>query len=66
MWIVIFITQNKDTANQVMELLREAGLIVKLRTAASKNDSLYGCFEILLPESEIEEGHKILISKFFD
>ncbi len=65
MWIVIFITQNKEIANQVMELLREAGLIVKLRTTSTKCDSLYGCFEILLPESEIEEGHKVLISNFF-
>lgn len=65
MWIVIFITQNKETANYIMELLRNAGLIVKLRTASTKNDSMYGCFEILLPESEIEEGHKVLISEFF-
>ena len=65
MWIVIFITQNKETANQVMELLRKAGLIVKLRATGTKGDSLYGCFEILLPESEIEEGHKVLISNFF-
>ena len=65
MWIVIFITQNKETANYVMELLRNAGLIVKLRTASTKSDSMYGCFEILLPESEIEEGHKVLISNFF-
>ena len=65
MWIVIFVTQNKETANHIMELLREAGLIVKLRTTGTKGNSLYGCFEILLPESEIEEGHKVLISNFF-
>lgn len=65
MWIVIFITQNKGTANHVMELLRDSGLIVKLRTTSAKSDSACGCFEILLPESEIEEGHKILISNFF-
>jgi len=28
-----------------MELLRNAGLIVKLRTASTKSDSMYGCFE---------------------
>lgn len=65
MWIVIFITQNKETANSVSELLRAAGLIVKMRSTSPKENSAYGCYEILLPESEVEEGHKVLISEFF-
>lgn len=62
MWIVIFVTQNRETADVATALLREAGLVVKVRTLGTKTDSVYGCFEILLPESEVEEGHKVLIS----
>ena len=65
MWIVVFITQSRETADMITELLREAGLIVKVRTVGAKTDSLYGCYEILLPESEVEEGHKVLISSLF-
>lgn len=65
MWIVIFITQNRETANHVTELLRETGLIVKMRSTGTKENTSYGCYEILLPESEVEEGHKVLISKLY-
>ena len=65
MWIVIFITQNKETANVITEFLRASGLIVKMRSTSAKENSAYGCYEILLPESEVEEGHKVLISKLF-
>ena len=65
MWIVIFITQNKETANNVTELLRAAGLIVKMRSTSTRGNAAYGCYEILLPESEVEEGHRVLISEIF-
>ena len=65
MWIVVFISQSKEIADRVTEILRQAGLIVKMRTLGAKTDNVYGCYEILLPESEVEEGHKILISKFY-
>lgn len=65
MWKVVFITQNKETADMATELLRSAGLIVNVRGIGAKTDSVYGCYEILLPESEVEEGHKILISNLF-
>jgi len=62
MWIVVFVTQNRETADVATALLRDAGLVVKVRTLGTKTDSVYGCFEILLPEPEVEEGHKVLIS----
>ena len=65
MWIVVFITQNKETADTVTEFLREAGLIVKVRTLGAKSNEVFGCYEILLPESQVEEGHRILISNLF-
>ena len=65
MWIVVYITQNKETALQTKELLRKAGLLVKMRAVGLRGNEQYGCYEILLPESEVEEGHNILIEKTF-
>ena len=62
MWIVIFVTQSRETADAATSLLRDAGFVVKVRTLGAKSDSVYGCYEILLPESEVEEGHKVLIN----
>lgn len=61
MWIVIYISQDKDTAMKIKKLLGDAGLLVKVRSIGLKSDKQYGCYEILLPESEVDEGHKIII-----
>ena len=65
MWIVIYITQNKETAATVKKLLRDAGLLVKMRSIGLRASEQYGCYEILLPESEVQEGHHILIEHMF-
>ena len=61
MWIVVYITQNKETAMTIKKLLRDAGLLVKMRSIGLRSDEQYGCYEILLPESEGEEGHSVII-----
>lgn len=61
MWIVVYITQNKETAMSIKKLLRDAGLLVKMRSIGLRSNEQYGCYEILLPESEVEEGHSVII-----
>lgn len=61
MWIIVYITQHRETAMSVKKLLRDAGLLVKMRSIGVRADEQYGCYEILLPESEVEEGHSIII-----
>lgn len=61
LWIVVYITQNKETAMTIKKLLRDAGLLVKMRSIGLRSDEQYGCYEILLPESEVEEGHSVII-----
>ncbi len=46
------------------KLLNEAGLLVKVRSIGLREDAQYGCYEVLLPESEIEEGHNVIIESF--
>lgn len=65
MWIVVYITQNKETAMSVKRLLLDAGLLVKVRGIGGLSEDQYGCYEVLLPEAEVEEGHSIIIKKTF-
>ena len=65
MWIVIFVTQSREMAMTVKKLLREAGLLVNVRSIGARINEQYGCYEILLPESEVTEGHNILIENIF-
>ena len=65
MWIVVYITQNRETALTVKRLLREAGLLVKMRSIGLRASEQYGCYEIMLPESEVEEGHNLIIENVF-
>ena len=64
MWIVVYITQNRETAMSLKKLLNEAGLLVKVRSIGLREDAQYGCYEVLLPESEIEEDHNVIIESF--
>lgn len=64
MWIVVYITQNRETAMTLKKLLRDAGLLVKVRSVGLRADAQYGCYEILLPESEVDEGHSVMIENF--
>ena len=65
MWIVVYITQNREKALTVKRLLREAGLLVKMRSISLRASEQYGCYEIMLPEAEVEEGHNLMIEHVF-
>ena len=62
MWIVVYITQNRETAVTVKNLLQDGGLHVKMRSIGLRENAQYGCYEVLLPESEIDAGHNIIIN----
>jgi len=47
----------------VKRLLLDAGLLVKVRGIGHLLEDQYGCYEVLLPEAEVEEGHSIIIKK---
>ena len=65
MWIVVYITQNREKALTVKRLLREAGLLVKMRSIGLHASEQYGCYEIMLPEAEVQEGHNLMIEHVF-
>ncbi len=61
MWMVVYITQAKEVAERISALLRDAGLIVKIRATNQGMSDQYGCFELLVPESELDEAHTVII-----
>lgn len=64
MWTVVYMAQNKDTAEKLEKVLAEDGILVKL-SPMSKKEKDDNYFEVLVPETEVEEAHNIIIEKGF-
>jgi hypothetical protein len=58
MWTVIYMAQTKESVLKVQEILEQATLAVRVRPVG---DSDEGYFEILVPETEAQLAHTILI-----
>lgn len=60
MWIVVYIAQGKDKAEQAKLLLDDAGIPVKLRPLSAEE---FACdtYEILVPELEADEAHRVIL-----
>lgn len=56
MWTVIYIAPNAGMASQIQDKLTDEGFLVKLRQARGAKEQ----FEILIPESELDEGQEVL------
>lgn len=65
MWMVVFVTQSAETAEKIKELIMAEGLLVKVRALNGSSEQKYGCYEILVTESELDEAHNIIINKGF-
>ena len=59
MWTVIYMAQTKDSVLKVQELLAAAELAVRVRPVGEGGKD--GFFEILVPETEAQLAHTILI-----
>lgn len=62
MWTVVYIAPSKSTADKYKDVLQTEGVLVQLRPIGSANQGDNGAVEILVPESEAEEAHEIIIS----
>jgi len=65
MWMVIYMAQNKETAHQLQELLTQEGFLVKCKAVYKNVSSEENYYEILVPKSEANEAHSILIENGF-
>ena len=59
MWTVIYMAQTKESVSEVQKILEEESLAVRLRPVGEGADD--GYFEILVPETEAQLAHTILI-----
>lgn len=59
MWTVVYVAQSKDGAAKLQGMLSEQGVLVKTRQIGKSKGS-DGLFEILVPETEVEDACVIL------
>lgn len=62
MWTVVYIAPNKPMAETYKNILSGEGLLVQLRPIGTPQQGDAGSVEILVPESEAEEAHEIIIN----
>ncbi|NLY56153.1 MAG: glutamate decarboxylase [Firmicutes bacterium] len=60
MWKVVFIARTKSMAEKLQEQLQNEGLLVMLRPLGG--GELNSQYEILVPESEVDEAQEVLTS----
>lgn len=63
MWMVVYVTQSKESAEKIRLLLQEAGLPVKIRSVNQSGNDQFGSYEILVPEAELSEAHGVIIEQ---
>jgi len=59
MWTVVYVAQSKDGAEKLQSMFSEQGVLVKIRQIGKSKGS-DGLFEVLVPETEIEDARVIL------
>lgn len=61
MWTVVYVAQNVEEFNKVKNALTKDGILVKSRQIGKKKDNR-GTFEILVPETEVDDASMVLTS----
>ena len=64
MWTVVYMAQNKETAEKLKSILEESGILVRINPI-SRKEKADDYFEVSVPEAEVEEAHGIIIEKGF-
>lgn len=59
MWTVVYITQNKEQLELLKDRLEAEGLLVKIKPVQKESHS--SSFEVLVPDSEIEQAHGVIM-----
>lgn len=61
MWTVIYMAQSREAADNLRILLEEAKILVKIRPVTKAAEGEANAFEILIPQTEKDEAHKVII-----
>lgn len=65
MWTVVYIAKNREVAEKLQRELENGGLLVKIRPIVKSTDNVEGSYDVLVPESEVEQAHGIIIDTGF-
>lgn len=65
MWTVVYLAQNEDMAAKLKGMLEAGGLLAMVRSIAKSAEGDGAGFEVLVPESEVEDAHNIIIDADF-
>lgn len=65
MWTVVYIAKSMAIAEKIRQLLENDGLLVKIRPIVKNADNADCSCEVLVPESEVEQAHGIIIDADF-
>ncbi len=60
MWTVVYTAQDRQMSDNLCNALRSKHILVKIIGAASENK-----FDILVPSTEVEQAHGVLIDMTF-
>lgn len=57
MWVVVYIAQDQEACVRTTSVLENEGILVRSRPVSADGVE----FEILVPESEADEAHRVLL-----
>ena len=61
MWKVVYMAQNKGTADHINNLLTREGFLIKIKPVYRNVPDENNYYEILVPQTEVQEVHTILM-----
>ncbi len=59
MWTVVYVSQSIETSEKLMDVFFENGVISSIRRADSAGDET-GCYEVLVPSTELEMAQDLI------
>ncbi len=68
MWTVVYMAQSQELVKELQQVLEDEGLLVMIRPVnkSTENENTKDAYyEVLVPESEVEEAHSIIIDTGF-
>lgn len=60
MWTVIYVSKDNSLIEKLKYELELKNILVKVRNVSKNQDE--ECFEVMVPESEIDKAHDIIIN----
>ena len=61
MWVSVYMAQNLETAKLMREKIESQSIIVMLHRLASSDGSSADCYELLVPQAELQKALGIII-----